>query len=53
MDFATFAGFTVDSDKLEHGCSMSYAGVPSFFHFGLEDGNVPIIQFLPYLEVQG
>ena len=26
---------TVDSKKLEHGCRMIYAGVPSFFGFGV------------------
>ena len=26
--------------KLEHGCRMIYAGVPSFFGFGLEHGHV-------------
>ena len=26
--------------RFEHGCSMIYAGVPSFFALGLEDGHV-------------
>ena len=29
---------TVDSKKLEHGCRLLYAGRPSFFGLGLEDG---------------
>ena len=32
---------TVDSKKLEHGCSMIYAGFPSFLGLGLEHGPVP------------
>ena len=28
-------GTSADSKKLEHGCGMIYAGVPSFFWFGV------------------
>ena len=38
----------LDSKKLEHGCRMMYAGVPSFFGLGLEDGPVPT--FWPLLQ---
>ena len=31
---------TADFKKLEHGCRMIYAGVPSSFALGLEDGHV-------------
>ena len=41
-------GNTVDSQKLEHGCRMIYAGVPSFFGLGLEDGHVPTFWLLLY-----
>ena len=32
---------TASSKKLEHGRRLIYAGVPSFFGLGLEDGHVP------------
>ena len=32
---------TVGSSKLEHGCRMIYAGSPSLFGSGLEDGQLP------------
>ena len=38
---------TVDSTKLECGCRMVCAGVPSFFGFGLEDGHVPMFWLSP------
>ena len=38
--------FTVDSNTLEHGCRMIYAGVPSFFGLGSEDGGVPTLALL-------
>ena len=31
----------VDSEKLGHGCKIIYAGFPSFFGVGLEDGHAP------------
>ena len=31
----------LDFKKLEYGCRMICAGVPSFFGLGLEDGHVP------------
>ena len=36
----------VDSNSLEHGCRMVYAGVPSFSALGSEDGAVPTFCFL-------
>ena len=35
--------YTVDSKQLEHGCRMVYAGFPSFFGLGLEEGHVPTL----------
>ena len=37
-------GSTVDSNKLEHGCRMIYAGSPSFFDLGFEVGHVSTVQ---------
>ena len=37
---------TVDSKELEHGCRLIYAGIPSFFVLGLEDGHVPTFWLL-------
>ena len=33
--------YTLDFNKLEHGCSMISAPVLSFVALGLEDGHVP------------
>ena len=38
----------VDSKMLEHGCRVIYAGFPSFFGLGLEDGHVPTFWLLLY-----
>ena len=46
------AAHIVDSRKLEHACRVLYAGCPSFFGVGLEDGHVPTFWLLlqvPYL----
>ena len=32
--------------KLEHGCGMVYAGCPSFFGLGPEDGPIPTFWLL-------
>ena len=37
---------TVDSNKLEHACKVIYAGFPSFFGLGLEDGHLPTFWIL-------
>ena len=37
---------TVDSKKLEHGCRMIHAGVPSFCGLRLEDDHVPTLWLL-------
>ena len=37
---------TVDSNKLEHGCRLIYAGIPSLFGLGLQDGHVPTFWLL-------
>ena len=39
----------IDSKKLEHGCWMIHAGLPSSFGLGLEDGHVPTFWLLLYL----
>ena len=31
----------LDSKKSEHGCKVIYAGCPSSFGLGLEDGQIP------------
>ena len=31
----------VGSKKLEYGCGVIYAGLPSFFGLALEDGHIP------------
>ena len=36
----------VHSRKVEHSCRMIYAGSPSFFGLGLDDGHVPSCGFL-------
>ena len=38
--------YTVDSNTLEHGCRMMYAGFASLFGLGLEDGHVPTFWLL-------
>ena len=35
------SNLTVDSKKFEYGCRIIYAGFPSFFALGSEDGHVP------------
>ena len=53
--FAPDAGFdsgiaiTVVSNKLEHEPRRIYAGLPSLFGFGLEDGYVPTFGLLLYI----
>ena len=37
---------TEDSKKLEHGCRVICAGVPSSFGLGLEDSHVPTFWLL-------
>ena len=37
---------TVGSKKLKHGCSRIYAGIPSFYSLGLEEGRVPTFWLL-------
>ena len=39
-------GRTLDSKKLEHGCRMSCAGVPSISGLGPADGHVPALLVL-------
>ena len=39
---------TVDSEKLEHGCRMIYAGFACFFDLALEDGHDPTFWSLLY-----
>ena len=41
---------TIDSEELEHGCRMTYAGSPSVFALGLEGGDVPTFWLPLYLE---
>ena len=40
---------TADSTQLEHGSRMIYAGLPSFFGLGLEDGLAPTFWLLVYV----
>ena len=42
---------TVGSKKLKHGCRMIYAGCPSFFGLGWEDGDVPTSWLLQYNQI--
>ena len=44
---------TVDSQKLDHGCSMVYAGFSSFFGLRLEEDHVPTFWPLLYRVSQG
>ena len=46
-------GPAVDSQKLEQGCWMIYADVPSFLGFRLTEGQVPILWLLPSAFHQG
>ena len=39
-------GYAVVLQKLEHGCGMISAGVPSFFDLGSEEGHVPTFWLL-------
>ena len=38
--------FTVNSNKLERGCRVMYAGFASFFGWGSEDSRVPTFWLL-------
>ena len=41
----------MESNKLEHGCRMVYAGILSFFGLGLEDGMFQLSDFSCRLNV--
>ena len=43
---------TAQSQKLEHATRIIYAGIPSFFGLGLEDGHVPTLWLLLYKVVK-